>query len=93
MRDLIRLLTRSFSAKALAVRRVTENQGKKTPGVDGEIWDTPEKKWQAISRLRYKGYRPKPLRRIYVSKTKGGKRPLSIPVMLDRAMQAYGCWH
>ena len=36
-----RLLTRSFSAKALAVKRVTENQGKRTPGVDGQTWSTP----------------------------------------------------
>jgi RNA-directed DNA polymerase len=34
------LLTHSFSAKVLAVKRVTENQGKRTPGVDGELWDT-----------------------------------------------------
>ncbi len=37
-----RMLTRSFSAKALAVKRVTENTGRKTPGVDGEIWQHPE---------------------------------------------------
>jgi RNA-directed DNA polymerase len=46
VKALQRLLTRSFSAKALAVKRVTENVGKKTPGVDGERWDTPAKKWQ-----------------------------------------------
>src|SRR5438876_5544847 len=40
VRALQRLLTHSFSGKILAVRRVTENQGKKTPGVDREIWDT-----------------------------------------------------
>jgi len=39
-----RLLTHSYSGKVLAVRRVTENTGKKTPGVDRVIWDTPEKK-------------------------------------------------
>ena len=38
------LLTHSFSGKALSVRRVTENQGKRTPGIDGETWNTPEKK-------------------------------------------------
>src|SRR5215467_3377133 len=46
------LLTHSFSGKVLAVRRVTENQGKKTPGVDREIWDTPELKMQAVPRLK-----------------------------------------
>ena len=43
VRALQRLLTHSYSGKVLAVRRVTENDGKKTPGVDQEIWDTPEK--------------------------------------------------
>lgn len=44
VKALQRLLTRSFSGKALAVKRVTENQGKRTPGVDGETWSTPEAK-------------------------------------------------
>ena len=52
VKALQRLLTHSFSGKALAVRRVTENQGKKTPGVDKVLWDTPEKKAQAIHDLR-----------------------------------------
>jgi len=84
------LLTHSFSGKALAVRRVTENRGKRTPGVDGEIWDTPKKKAQGIARLRQRGYRAKPLRRLYIPKKEGDKRkrPLGIPTMLDRAMQA-----
>src|SRR5215471_10901082 len=46
-----RLLTRSYSGKALAVRRVTENTGKRTPGVDGALWKTPEQKAGAIHRL------------------------------------------
>jgi len=84
-----RLLTHSFSAKAVAVKRVTENQGKRTPGVDGVIWETPEKKAQAVSALRQHGYRTQPLRRVYIAKSGGkGKRPLSIPCMADRAMQA-----
>ena len=82
------LLTHSFSGKALAVKRVTENQGKRTPGVDGEIWDTPEKKARAIYSLKQHGYRPLPLRRIYIPKSNGKKRPLGIPTMKDRAMQA-----
>lgn len=88
VKSLQRMLTHSFSAKALAVRRVTENQGRKTPGVDGELWDTPEKKWEAIFRLERKGYQPKPLRRVYIPKANGERRPLGIPTMLDRAMQA-----
>src|SRR6201998_1541473 len=51
VRALQRLLTCSYSGKVTAVRRVTENNGKKTPGVDQEIWDTPEKKTQAVHAL------------------------------------------
>ena len=61
MKALQRLLTCSYSGKVLAVRRVTENAGKKTPGVDGEIWDTPEKKAQAVHALKRNGYRAQPL--------------------------------
>jgi RNA-directed DNA polymerase len=83
------ILARSFSGKALAVRRVTENRGKQTAGVDGETWSTPPQKAAAISRLKTKGYTPKPLLRIYIPKSDGKRlRPLSIPVMVDRAMQA-----
>src|SRR2546425_6731961 len=82
------LLTHSFSGKALAVKRVTENQGKNTPGVDKVIWDTPQKKATAITSLRQRGYHPQPLRRIYIPKSNGKQRPLGIPTMQDRAMQA-----
>jgi RNA-directed DNA polymerase len=89
VKALQRLLTHSFSGKALAVKRVTENKGKRTPGIDGEIWNTPTKKAAAIAMLRRRGYRPRPLRRTYIPKRDGKrKRPLSIPVMKDRAMQA-----
>lgn len=84
-----RSLTRSFSGRCLAVRRVTENQGKRTAGIDGELWNKPETKWLAISKLKQQhGYKPKPLRRVYIPKSNGKKRPLSIPTMTDRAMQA-----
>ena len=83
------LLTRSYSGKALAVRRVTENQGKRTSGVDGEIWSTPAAKLKGVRELRQHEYRAQPLRRIHIPKSNGnGKRPLSIPTMGDRAMQA-----
>jgi RNA-directed DNA polymerase len=82
------LLTHSFYAKALAVKRVTENQGKRTPGVDDEIWSTPGSKAKAILSLKRKGYQPLPLRRIFTPKANGKKRPLGIPIMRDRAMQA-----
>jgi len=82
-----RLLTHSYSAKVLAVRRVTENHGKKTPGVDRDVWDTPEKKMAAVHTLRPRGYHPQPLRRVYIPKSTGKLRPLSIATMTDRAMQ------
>lgn len=82
------LLTRSFSGKALAVKRVTENQGKRTPGVDQIIWDTPTAKWNATHVLKRRGYQPRPLRRVYIPKSNGKRRPLGIPTMHDRAMQA-----
>src|SRR6267154_3853010 len=89
VRALQRLLTHSYSGKVLAVRRVTENNGKKTPGVDQEIWDTPEKKTQAVHALKSRGYQPQPLRRVYIPKSDGKTmRPLGIPTMKDRAQQA-----
>jgi RNA-directed DNA polymerase len=90
VKALQRFLVNSFSAKALAVKRVSENDGKRTPGVDGEIWTTPEAKWRAIQRLDSRGLRPQPLRRVYIPKrgSTTKKRPLGIPVMIDRAQQA-----
>src|SRR5450755_4541833 len=88
VKALQRLLTHSFSGKVLAVKRVTENQGKNTPGVDRIIWNTPHKKINAIYSLRQRDYHPQPLRRIYIPKKNGKKRPLGIPVMKCRSMQA-----
>jgi RNA-directed DNA polymerase len=82
------LLTHSFSGRALAVKRVTENKGKRTPGVDGKIWGTPASKFKSIGTLRRRGYQPRPLRRVHIPKASGKLRPLGIPTMKDRAMQA-----
>lgn len=88
VKALQRILASSFFAKLLAVRRVVANKGKRTPGVDGVLWKTPGERLQAARSLRARGYRPQPLRRIYIPKKNGQQRPLSIPTMKDRAMQA-----
>src|SRR3989441_4519807 len=89
VRALQRLLTHSYSGKVLAVRRVTENTGKKTPGVDQVIWKTPEDKIRAVRALKSRGYQSQPLRRVYIPKSDGKTmRPLGIPCMIDRAHQA-----
>lgn len=82
------LLTHSYSGKVIAVRRVTENRGKRTAGVDGETWKTPEQKGRAVEELQQRGYQAKPLKRVYIPKKNGKLRPLGIPTMRDRAMQA-----
>ena len=88
VRSLQRILVQSLPARRLAVRRVTTNQGKRTPGIDGVLWNTSRQKMQAVDELKRRGYQPLPLRRIHIPKRSGGKRPLSIPCMRDRAMQA-----
>ena len=82
------LLTHSHTAKLLAVHKVTSNRGAKTPGVDNIIWRTDKQKLNAALSLTRHGYRPRPLRRHYIPKPNGKLRPLSIPTMHDRAMQA-----
>lgn len=82
------LLTHSFSAKALAVRKVTENNGKNTPGIDKRLWNNPLDKFKAINELQTSGYHPSPLRRVCIPKNNGKTRKLGIPTMLDRATQA-----
>lgn len=83
------LLTHSHYAKVLAVKRVTGNRGRRSPGIDGEKWTTIQDKMNAVLMLSDKGYRSKSLRRIYIPKPHSSKmRPLSIPTMYDRAMQA-----
>ncbi|MDR1541830.1 MAG: reverse transcriptase N-terminal domain-containing protein, partial [Clostridiales bacterium] len=83
------LLTHSHYAKLLAVRKVTTNKGKKTPGVDKALWNSPAQKMNAALSLTDKGCKASPLRRTYIDKkSKKAKRPLGIPAMYDRAMQA-----
>ena len=82
------LLTHSFSAKLLAIKRVTENTGKRTPGIDGVVWKTDKQKINAAYALKRVGYKAQPLRRIYIPKKNGKLRPLGIPTMPDRAQQS-----
>ncbi len=82
------LLTHSSSAKLLAVRRVASNPGRNTAGVDGIVWKTAGQKLRAARSLRRRGYRPQPSRRIYIPKKNGKLRPLGIPTLGDRAMEA-----
>jgi RNA-directed DNA polymerase len=81
------LLTHSWEAKLLAVKRVTTSKGAKTPGIDGKLYPCDSKKVQLVLSLKQKGYKAQPLRRVYIPKRKG-KRALGIPTLCDRAMQA-----
>jgi len=81
------LLAHSFASKLLAIRRITENSGKRTAGIDGQKWNTPIAKYEAIAQLQSIGYKPLAVRRIKIKKSNGKHRPLGIPTMRDRAMQ------
>jgi RNA-directed DNA polymerase len=89
IRALVYLLTHSFAGRAAAILRVIDNRGAWTPGTDGDVWDTPEAKTAAFQALRRRGYRPQPLRRVYIPKSNGKRRALGIPTMTDRAQQAF----
>lgn len=91
VKALQRLLTTSFYSRCLAIKRVTSNKGKNTPGIDGVIIRTPKQKLKAANDLKRVGYSPSPLRRIHIPKKSGKLRPLSIPTFKDRGMQAL--WH
>lgn len=83
-------LVRSYSARALAVRSVTSNDGRNTPGIDGIVWDTPLKRYKAVTKLGTispSNYVPSPVKRIHIPKPNGEKRPLGIPTLIDRAYQ------
>src|SRR5665648_345567 len=83
------LLTHSYYAKLLATRNTNQNKGKRTAGIDGETWSSPEAKMKAALSLTDRKYKAKPLRRVYIEKYGSKKkRPLGIPTMYDRTMQS-----
>ncbi len=88
VRSLQRLLSNSLAAKLIAIKRVISNRGKRTPGIDNILIDTPKKRWETLQNLNFSEYKAKPLKRIYIPKKNGKKRPLGIPVMHDRVEQA-----
>ena len=81
----------AFHSRALDVKRVTHNQGKNTPGVDGAIWSTPASRYKAIDTLKRRGYQPRPLRRVYILKNNRKLRPLGIPTMKTAPCRRYTC--
>lgn len=87
-RKLQYLLSKSYYTKLLAVRRVTTNKGKKTLGIDKILWSTATSKYINALKLTNKNYKAKALKRVHISKSNGKKRPLGIPTIHDRAMQA-----
>ena len=83
-----RILTHSFYGKCLAVKGIVLNKGVKTSGVDKVLWRTSQQRIKGVMALKRRGYKPQPLKRIYIPKKGGKLRPLSIPTMADRAMQS-----
>src|SRR4051794_35104032 len=77
VKNLQKFLVRSMSAKLKAIRQVTqENGGKHTPGIDGMVCDTPKERLALLKNgLSLKRYQPKPVRRVYIPKANGKKRP------------------
>ena len=89
VKALQRLLSRSHSGKMLAVKRVTENRGKSTPGVDGKVWSTRAAKFKGMLSLRHHGYRPMPLRRVRIREALRAARVRTAelqPVIVQRSV-------
>ena len=85
------ILTHSFYAKLLAVKRVTENKGKRTPGIDGITWKTDKQKIEAACAISRKGYKSQPLRRIHILKKNGKKRIIGKPGIISLSLLNSSC--
>lgn len=87
-------LLQSFEAQALAIRKIVTNKGGKTPGTDNIVWNNPKHYWNAILELANivknpETYKAQPLKRVFIPKGNTNQmRPLGIPTMIDRAVQA-----
>jgi len=88
------ILLNTFESKALAIRKVVTNKGKRTAGTDGIVWNNPKDYWMAIQTLTEivknpNKYQAQPLKRVWIPKANSKDlRPLGIPTMIDRAVQA-----
>ena len=90
VRSLQKLMLKSYSNRLVSVRRVTQiNAGKQTPGVDKLVIKTPEARGRMVDALAdYSLWKAKPARRVYIPKANNKQRPLGIPVVMDRCLQA-----
>lgn len=86
-------LLRSFCGRAMAIRKVTQSKGSKTPGVDGKLWKTSKQRFEAIKNLKRiifaksGDYKANGVLRVWIPKRPNSKRPLGIPTLTDRAIQ------
>src|SRR5713101_5762832 len=89
-RSLQKLMLKSYSNRLVSVRRVTQvNAGKNTPGVDKLVVKTPAARGRMVDVLATPTlWKAKPARRVYIPKASGNLRPLGIPVVIDRCLQA-----